>query len=81
MILLLIENRADINAINNDYNSALIAAIDSEFIPATELLIQKGADLNIMGQDGETALMKAARKGLIMNIAFYVCHLQRLVSQ
>lgn len=62
-VKILIENGADIDAINNANNSALILSIFGGFEKIAELLIQNGADVNIVGKFNATALLWAAGKG------------------
>lgn len=63
MMQLLIENGANINAVNMYNNTGLILCISKGFDKAAEFLIRKGPDVNIVGQGGNTALTWAAFRG------------------
>lgn len=66
---LLIDAGADINAQDNDGNTALILICqrcdyyNNEYTDTVKLLIKAGTDVNIQNNDGETALLKAIRFG------------------
>lgn len=62
IIKLLINNGADINAVNNKGESALYIAIENNQIEAAKALIKNGADINLEMPDGTTILTKAIEK-------------------
>lgn len=53
----------NINATDDDYETALMKAADDGRKTAVRNLIAAGADVNLQDEDGETALMKAADEG------------------
>ena len=55
-----IKHGADINAIDSDGNTALMAAAITNSVESIRLLISLGADVNAKGSDGDTALILAA---------------------
>jgi len=54
---------ADVNAINNDYETALMLAVYKNYKDIVKLLLNKGANPNIQDRVGNTALMFAVNKG------------------
>jgi len=54
---------ADVNAINNDYETALMLAVYKNYKDIVKLLLNKGANPNIQDKVGNTALMFAVNKG------------------
>lgn len=59
----LIDQGADVNAKNNDGNTALILASQLNKKELVELLLAKGADVNASNKRGQTALIAAAIQG------------------
>ena len=53
---ILIDNGADIDAVNDDGKTAALQASKKGHLDALNLLIAAGADLNIIAGDGEGAL-------------------------
>lgn len=62
---LLIQNGADVNAIGQDGNTALIWCVYNGLETAAELLIQKGAHVNVAGTDNDTPVIWAANRGFM----------------
>lgn len=60
---LLIENGANVNAVNILNDTALIIATRNEYYGIVELLIQKDADVNAAATTGMTPLLYAVQKG------------------
>lgn len=69
----LIQNGADVNAITNDGNTALILTADLNKLDLAELLMSKGADVNARNQQGYSALIVASTKGY----REFICPLER----
>lgn len=59
----LLSKGVNINAIDNDGETALMEAADSRNAEAVRVLIANGANVNAADEDGETALMIAADEG------------------
>lgn len=58
-----IDSGLNVNATDDDYETALMKAADDGRRTAVRNLIAAGADVNLQDEDGETALMKAADEG------------------
>ena len=59
----LLQQGINVNAADNDGETALMEAADSRNADAVRVLIANGADVNAADEDGETALMIAADEG------------------
>jgi uncharacterized protein len=57
----LISKGADINAIDEIGETALMKAVENKELEIVEFLLQKGAEINILNGDGENALILATR--------------------
>jgi ankyrin repeat protein len=55
----LLDDKADINALDSDGNNALTLAILNTHYDLTQFLIDRGADVNIAAKNGRTALYSA----------------------
>jgi ankyrin repeat protein len=55
----LLDDKADINAVDSDGNNALVLAILNGHYDLTQFLIDRGADVNIAAKNGRTALYSA----------------------
>ena len=64
MSALLIKKKADIEAKDNEGNTALMMAATKENIKVVELLLGNGADLNARNNSGNTALALAKSSGV-----------------
>ena len=51
------------NTIDNDGDTALIAAVNSEHLEAVKFLIDKGAEVHTKAMNGDTALERAKERG------------------
>ena len=60
---LLEEPGIDVNARNNDGETALIRAVENGNIDISKMLVEAGADVNVRNNDGNTALILASRTG------------------
>lgn len=58
-----LERGGNINATDDDGETALMEAADSRRADAVRVLIANGANVNLADEDGETALMIAADEG------------------
>ena len=56
-VKLLLKNGADVNAKNNDGQTALMWASDNGHIEVVRLLLENGANVNAKKDDGQTVLM------------------------
>ena len=63
----IIDAGMDVNARDNDGNTALIIAVASQHPEIVGLLIEKGADVNAKDNDGWTALTRAQEQNWILN--------------
>jgi len=74
LVLVLIENGADINIRNEEGETALIAATDQGYQGIMELLLKKSADVNAKNNDGDTALDLARFHGYKSTIELLESH-------
>ncbi len=58
-----LDNGVDINATDNDYNTALMQAAEDGNLSAVKALIAAGAEVNMRNEDAESALILAAEEG------------------
>ena len=58
----LLNNGADVNARDNDDNTALIDAVKFKSLDTVQLLMKYGADINAKDNNGRTALMKLMQR-------------------
>lgn len=58
-----LDSGLDINATDNDYNSALMQAAEDGNLSAVKALIAAGAEVNMRNEDAESALILAAEEG------------------
>lgn len=65
MVRLLLENGADVNAIDSAGKTPLMIAVGRGNVDAVRLLIEKGADVNRKDQERESALDKAKYKNYV----------------
>lgn len=75
----LIEQGADINAVDEDYYTPLRKAMESDDIhrwnkEVIKLLIEKGADVNFNGIDGSTPLYRAVIGGCHETAKLLIAH-------
>ena len=63
MLILSIEQGADLNAKANDGTTALMNAAYTGNIDIVKMLLKAGAEVNVKAHNGYTALMIAKRKG------------------
>lgn len=62
-VITALHNGADVNATNDDHNTALILACQFEHPEIVELLLKKGAYVDMVNADEETALICAITSG------------------
>jgi len=62
---ILVEKGVDVNAQDNDGDTALMIAVREGHTEVVKLLIEVGADVNAQDSDGDTALMTASRGGYL----------------
>ena len=58
-----LDSGVDINATNDDHDTALMEAAEEGNLPAVRNLIAAGANVNLQNEDAESALMMAAEEG------------------
>lgn len=63
IVRMLIEKGANINAVDENANSALILAASLGFEPIVQVLIEKSANINARNNEGNSPLILAASKG------------------
>lgn len=63
---MLIDAGADVNAMNSDRDTALIAAASWGYLSVIRVLINAGADANVRNVRGETAVTMALSMGHYM---------------
>lgn len=61
IVKMLIETGADVNTIDDNHNTPLLAAVGSESLEIVEMLIAAGASLSSKNKDGTTAITTASR--------------------
>ncbi|NLK45745.1 MAG: ankyrin repeat domain-containing protein [Treponema sp.] len=66
IVLLLLENGADVNAVSKDRGyTPLMDAVWRKNAEITDIFIKNGADLNVVSNDGQTALILAVGSGSV----------------
>ena len=66
IVLLLLENGADVNAVSKDRGyTPLMDAVWRKNAEITDIFIKNGADLNVVSNDGQTALILAVVSGSV----------------
>lgn len=68
----LLSQGVNINATDEDGETALMDVADDRNATALQLLIANGANVNLADEDGETALMKAADEGRVQNVILLI---------
>lgn len=68
----LLNSGVNINATDEDGETALMDAADDRNSEVLKLLIANGANVNLADEDGETALMKAADEGRSENVKLLI---------
>jgi ankyrin repeat protein len=61
MLRLLIDRHATVNLVDDQHNTALMAAVRAGSLPAVNLLLAAGADVNAADKDGRSAVAWAVR--------------------
>ncbi|WP_025784622.1 ankyrin repeat domain-containing protein [Sporosarcina sp. D27] len=64
-VLELLEGGADINATNNQGDTALMAATKKNNVDTVKVLIEQGADINIQNNNKDNVLLYAGAEGLL----------------
>ena len=72
MVENLISNRTNVNAFDNDGETALIVASRNGHTEIAEFLITKGANVNAVTEYGKTALMYASSEGHTETVIFLI---------
>jgi ankyrin repeat protein len=71
LVRLLLENGADVNAVNQDGDNVLFAAAECpDNVSVLDLLLRAGAKINARNKMGRTALIGATSIGDLRNVAF-----------
>lgn len=70
MVDLLLQNGADINAINHRHDTALHWAVFLDNIPVAKFLVLKGADLSLPGREGLSPVQFAEKEKKIHLVRF-----------
>ena len=73
VVKVLIQNGADVNAVDDDKQTALHKAAEFNRIDVVKVLLENGAHVNIMSTYGETALSMGAEKGYLRCIFHLLC--------
>uniref|UniRef100_A0A2C9JKF2 Protein fem-1 homolog B n=1 Tax=Biomphalaria glabrata TaxID=6526 RepID=A0A2C9JKF2_BIOGL len=72
IVKLLLERNANVNAVGNDGDTAIHAAVKKENLEVLKLLTERHCDLNVLNAHRLTALMIAVEKGYL-DIAGFLC--------
>ncbi|KAK0060680.1 ankyrin repeat domain-containing protein 12-like isoform X4 [Biomphalaria pfeifferi] len=72
IVKLLLERNANVNAVGNDGDTAIHAAVKKEDLEVLKLLTERHCDLNVLNAHRLTALMIAVEKGFL-DIAVFLC--------
>uniref|UniRef100_A0A2C9L8E2 Uncharacterized protein n=1 Tax=Biomphalaria glabrata TaxID=6526 RepID=A0A2C9L8E2_BIOGL len=72
IVKLLLERNANVNAMGNDGDTAIHAAVKKENLEVLKLLTERHCDLNVLNAHRLTALMIAVEKGYL-DIAGFLC--------
>lgn len=72
MVQLLVENGADVNAMDNSGVTPLFWAAGAGMIDTVKFLIEKGADVNARAEGGVTPLFVAAEEGMIETVKILI---------
>jgi len=70
----LIEHGADVNAKDNDDETALMEAADNGHLPVVQYLVEHGADVNAKDDTNWTPLTWAARNGHLSVVQYLIKH-------
>jgi ankyrin repeat protein len=70
MVKFLVSEGADVNMVNNNGGTALMAASEKGNLEIVKFLVSKGADVNAVNNNGNTALMLASENGNLEMVKF-----------
>jgi len=76
IVRILFRNHANVNAVDNNGQTALMMAVNNDNLEMIETLVNNGADVNIQNNKGETPLMYAVcsygEKNIVKNIVTFL---------